>query len=131
MTRNPRNRFWIIIMMVLGSVMIVVAMGLWGGLGSGSSSSGKTTVVANAPLLAIPRPGETPTEIISANDVPRISLQGAKAAYDAGEAVFLDVRAKSSYDFSHIAGALSIPYDEIEQRLQELDPSDWIIPYCT
>lgn len=118
-------------MMVLGSVMIVVAMGLWGGLGTGSSSSGKTTVVANAPLLAIPRPGETPTEIISANDVPRISLQGAKAAYDAGEAVFLDVRAKSSYDFSHIAGALSIPYDEIEQRLQELDPSDWIIPYCT
>jgi rhodanese-related sulfurtransferase len=32
---------------------------------------------------------------------------------------------------SHIPGSLSIPLAEIETRLSELDPNQWIITYCT
>jgi len=118
-------------MMVLGSAMVVAAVCLWGGFVSNNARSGKTTVVMNAPPLSIPHPGETKTIITSTNDVPRVDLQAAKAAFDAQEAVFVDVRTQASYDNSHIVGALLIPYSEIEQHLPELDPSDWFILYCT
>ena len=63
--------------------------------------------------------------------VERVSLQDAKAAYDAGTAVFVDVRGDDSYNVSHITGALSIAEAELENRFSELDPNDWIITYCT
>ena len=61
--------------------------------------------------------------------VQRVSLEDAKAAFDAGAAVFLDVRASSSYETSHISGAVLIPLNELPARLGELDPDSWIIPY--
>jgi rhodanese-related sulfurtransferase len=55
----------------------------------------------------------------------------AKAAFDLEQAVFVDVRERAFYNESHIPGALSIPLNEIEARLGELNSSDWIITYCT
>jgi hypothetical protein len=81
-------------------------------------------------LNQTPVPVETPTPD-SVEQVKRVSLEDAKAAYDAGTAVFLDVRDSSSYNESHIPGARSIPVSELTNRLSELNPSGWIIPYCT
>jgi 3-mercaptopyruvate sulfurtransferase SseA len=63
--------------------------------------------------------------------MPRVSLADAKAAYDDGTAVFLDVRFADDYAASHIPGALSIPLADLESRLSELNPTGWIITYCT
>jgi 3-mercaptopyruvate sulfurtransferase SseA len=63
--------------------------------------------------------------------VPRVSLADAKAAYETGSAVFLDVRDAESYAQSHITGALSIPLSELPDRMGELNESTWIITYCT
>ena len=62
-------------------------------------------------------------------DVPRVSLADAKAAYETGGAVFVDVRDAESYAQSHVPGALSIPLSELPDRMGELNPSDWIITY--
>jgi hypothetical protein len=67
----------------------------------------------------------------TAAELPRVSLLDAKAAYDEGTAVFLDVRLADDHAASHIPGALSIPLGDLESRLGELDPTDWIITYCT
>jgi hypothetical protein len=64
----------------------------------------------------------------SVEQVARVSLADAKAAYDAGSAVFLDVRASSSYEASHIPTALSIPLNELPARMGELTQGSWIIP---
>ena len=61
----------------------------------------------------------------------RLSLEESKAAFDNGAAVFLDVRSRSAYAAGHISGALSIPLLELEPRISELDPNQWIITYCT
>lgn len=65
--------------------------------------------------------------------VPRVTAEEAKAAFDSGAAVIVDVRAAEWYAESHIPGALNIPLTGIE-----LDPSNislkkdrWIITYCT
>jgi 3-mercaptopyruvate sulfurtransferase SseA len=64
-------------------------------------------------------------------EIQRVSLEDAKAAYDAGSAVFVDVRAVDSYNISHIPGALNIPLANTQERLGELDKAKWIITYCT
>jgi len=63
--------------------------------------------------------------------VPRISLNKAKSALDSGSALFLDVRTAEAFQTEHITGAINIPLAELESRISELDPAQWIITYCT
>ena len=44
--------------------------------------------------------------------------------------IVLDVRPALEYTQGHIAGARSIPIDEIQQRLHELPPDQEIVAYC-
>ena len=44
--------------------------------------------------------------------------------------VTLDVRTVSEYDDDHIEGAINIPVQEIEERLNELSKRDEILVYC-
>jgi 3-mercaptopyruvate sulfurtransferase SseA len=83
-----------------------------------------------------PQPSPSPTAVKiqeqgAAAEVQRVSLPDAKAALDDNMAVFVDVRSASAFAESHIPGALSIPLAELENRLDELNPADWIITYCT
>ena len=81
------------------------------------------------------QPAAAPVATISpqepATEISRVSLTDAKAAYDSGSAVFLDVRAADSYASSHVPGAILIPLNELQGRIKELDPSVTIITYCT
>jgi 3-mercaptopyruvate sulfurtransferase SseA len=83
---------------------------------------------ASRPDLAL-----VPTAVVEGAypEIPRISVQDAKAAYDIGNAIFVDVRDPESYAQSHIVGAISIPLQDLPNRIQELDPQAWIITYCT
>lgn len=42
----------------------------------------------------------------------------------------IDVRSKEDYDESHIPGAISIPRDEMKDRLSELSKNDVHVVYC-
>ena len=66
-------------------------------------------------------------------EVPRISVEDAKAAFDGGKAIIVDVRSAESYAAGHAAGAISIPLSEIEANPTGLglDKEQWIITYCT
>lgn len=63
--------------------------------------------------------------------IERVSLDEARSALENGSAVLLDVRSAEAFAGQHIAGAINIPTAELPARLSELDPNDWIIPYCT
>lgn len=76
-------------------------------------------------------PGSSEHEEESYPEIERVSLQKAKAAFDSGTAIFVDVRASQAYAAAHVAGSSSVPLTEIETRLAELDPNQWIITYCT
>lgn len=47
-----------------------------------------------------------------------------------GDTVVLDVRPTREYQQGHVAGARSIPVDELEARLGELDPQRKVVAYC-
>jgi hypothetical protein len=64
-------------------------------------------------------------------EIQRVSIDEAKAALDSGSALFVDVRSAEAFQASHISGAVNIPSEELEERLDELDKAQWIITYCT
>jgi 3-mercaptopyruvate sulfurtransferase SseA len=106
-----------------------------------------TSLACNALLpQAEPISTSAPTQIIepvftqssenlpqSEADVPRISLEEARAALESGAAVVVDVRPPDAFEASHIAGAISLPLAEIERSPANLtlEKDQWIITYCT
>ncbi len=47
-----------------------------------------------------------------------------------GLVTVLDVRPKEEFDAGHVRGAINVPIEELEQHLQQLDPSQEIVAYC-
>ena len=90
-----------------------------------------------APTIDLPQPATlSPTNSsvpYTEAEVPRIDVQKAKAAFDSGTAVIVDVRSPESYADGHIAGAINIPLGNFESDLANvpLKKDQWIITYCT
>jgi 3-mercaptopyruvate sulfurtransferase SseA len=80
--------------------------------------------------LAAPATNNIP---LTEAEVPRVSLEDAKTAYDNGAAIIVDVRSKEAYSAGHIPGAVNIQLGEFETASSNIDlPKDaWIITYCT
>jgi hypothetical protein len=104
------------------------------------------TALACTALLPLPNSDGEPTQILepgitqpqggipqTEDAVPRVTVEQAKAAVDAGAAVIVDVRSQEAYETSHIAGALFIPLEDFENNITSLDlgKEQWIITYCT
>ncbi len=111
--RRKKTPFPFLILIGAGLLLIVAAFIL----------AGQNRAAAPAPEDAFEE--ETYPEI------PRVSLAEAKAAFDQGSALFMDVRSAEAYQGSHISGAINIPAGELDARLGELDKAQWIITYCT
>jgi 3-mercaptopyruvate sulfurtransferase SseA len=75
-------------------------------------------------------PTATPEPPKSDSDVPRISPENLKNRLDNGENILVvDVRSTSSYQSRHIAGAISVPSNEVESRLDEFPRDQDIVFY--
>ncbi len=59
-----------------------------------------------------------------------LTRETLRARLAAGEVIALDVRPVAEFAQGHIAGALSIPYDQLEARLAELPADREIVAYC-
>lgn len=97
---------------------------------------GGLLLIAIAIMLSLQNTSAIPTTAPLSEEeadaaVPRVSLEDAKNALDSNSAVFLDVRAADAYQSEHITNSINIPLAELESRISELDPEQWIITYCT
>ena len=66
----------------------------------------------------------------SADDLDPVTGKELLRRARQGAVVLLDVRPGVEYEAGHIAGAVSIPYDELKKRLAELPRSRKIVAYC-
>ncbi len=74
----------------------------------------------------------TPFTTLNLTEIPRTSPEAVKAKMDTGASItIVDARSKAEYEQSHIAGAISIPFDEIAQRYKELNSDNEVVLYCT
>jgi len=63
-------------------------------------------------------------------DVEQISGEELQRRASAGQVIVLDVRPQSEYAAGHISGAVSIPIDELPQRMAELPADLEVAAYC-
>lgn len=59
-----------------------------------------------------------------------LTREELRARLAAGEVIALDVRPEREYAQGHIAGAISIPFDELDARLASLPGDREIVAYC-
>lgn len=60
----------------------------------------------------------------------QVSREALLAGIERGEFTVLDVRPSEEHAAGHVPGAISIPIDELEQRLSELPTDTQIVAYC-
>jgi cytochrome c oxidase cbb3-type subunit 3 len=87
-----------------------------------------STVVPDASAPAVLNPSG-PEPVLG--DGRFVSVDVVKKELDRGvKIVLLDARPPSDYVFDHIAGAISIPFYEVEKHLARLPKDVWIVAYC-
>ena len=98
---------------------------------AGSVSAQKIMVPAQSsnPNLII-TPAQNTGDAQKLEDAKRISRDEAAKLVKQKKAIFVDVRAKESYDAGHIKGAISIPESDLIKRLKEIPEKRMIITYC-
>jgi predicted sulfurtransferase len=118
-------------------IVAVFAVGLWlGRLYSAASGPGAVTIqefgsTVVRQIRQLWEPSTSPSVPDSGSDVPRVNPEQLKEKLDAGDdIVIVDVRSKEDFDEGHIIGAVSIPWEEIEDRYTELPRDKEIITYC-
>ena len=64
------------------------------------------------------------------HDIDRISLEELNERMEKGEILLLDVRPQSEFENNHIPGAISMPVEELEEKLRTLPTNHEIVAYC-
>ena len=117
MARNKQNtKKSPVVLIVVGIALLLVAV----------SAFTLQSLADQSPAVIVPTPDET-----AIAGIERVTLEEAKAAFDQGSAVFVDVRGIGAFQAARVPGAVLIPMNDVQTRLSELDPNDWIITYCT
>lgn len=124
---STRSR-WILVgvaLLLLGSALLV-------GLLSNTPDPAATIPLVSTPTIAsTPDVPDAHGDLADdAPEVARIAATDAKAQYDAGKAIFVDVRPGTDYAAAHIGDAVSITSPDLEPRLQSLSPDTTIITYA-
>ena len=65
------------------------------------------------------------------SEVPRITIEDAKKAYDDNSSVIVDARAADIYKEEHIKGAINIPIGSKDSEFDRLPKGKKIIVYCS
>ena len=91
------------------------------------------SVAADLSDLSVPviTAGPWPTQALPFPDVPRISVKETTEKMDKGEALLVDVRSGDAYDKGHAAGAISIPENDVDARVDEIPRDVDVVFYCT
>lgn len=69
-------------------------------------------------------------EYLGPADTEQVSREELLSRVEQGDAVIVDVRPGSEFAAGHIPGAVSIPLDELAERLDELPQDLEIVAYC-
>ena len=67
---------------------------------------------------------------LAGNPFDAVAREELLERIERGEAVLLDVRPAEEFAAGHIAGAVSVPLEELEERLAELPADAEIVAYC-
>jgi len=71
------------------------------------------------------------TKYKSEGDVPRVSVQDAKAEIDGGTAIMVDARPADAYNQEHVTGSINVPLGSPPEKYKDLPQGKKIFIYCS
>ena len=113
-------------------LLTLSAIMLAAGILSGCNS--KDLLVTQAQKATqIPQTAQTPQTATTppADNARRITADELHKLWEKNEVLIIDTRAEPAYRDEHIKGAISVPSNEVEARLEELPRTRMIVAYCT
>ena len=91
---------------------------------AGTATGGGGAVVSNASTTS-----STPN--VPSDGVRRVTTVELRDMLDKGTAVVIDTRGADSYKASHIKGSISVPVDQVANKINELPRDKMIVAYCS
>ena len=64
------------------------------------------------------------------DDAEPVGIEELLERAQAGDVTVIDVRPRLEYDAGHLPGAISIPLDELSERMEEIDSEREVVAYC-
>ena len=89
-----------------------------------AGTGGGGAVVSNASTTSS-------TPIVPSDGVRRVTTVELRDMLDKGTAIVIDTRGADSYKQNHIKGSISIPLDQVANRINELPRDKTIVAYCS
>ena len=117
--------------LLITSALALAALLLFGACKATDSAGGSVTPQAASVNAPAGQAGGGGTSAASADGVRRITPAELKQILDDGTAVLYDTRAKGAYDAEHIKGSLSLPSNEVGDRVGEMPKGKTLVFYCT
>src|SRR5437763_679217 len=91
---------------------------------SAGTGTGGGAVVSNASTTS-----STPN--VPSDGVRRVTTVELRDMLDKGTAVVIDTRGADSYKANHIKGSISVPVDQVANKISELPRDKMIVAYCS
>jgi len=88
------------------------------GTGSGGIGAGKSETASSTPN-------------VPSDGVRRVTTVELRDMLDKGTAVVIDTRGADPYKQNHIKGSISVPVDQVANRVGELPRDKTIVAYCS
>ncbi|RRR70808.1 MAG: rhodanese-like domain-containing protein [Candidatus Viridilinea halotolerans] len=121
------QRSWLPLALVGGLVVLagVIALLLTGGLGGSTVAVVTPTATPGAEEGGVAHGGLNP----DGPPVGAVSVAEARALFDAGTAIFIDVRAGNAFTLGHIPGALTITSHDLYAQMDQAAAGTVFIAY--
>lgn len=146
--RSLRSRLWAVVLVGVALVSLTACAGTARPTSQAGLAPSPTGASPSATAEISPSPTWTPkptaTWVVlpsppptadprtpSVGNIARIGLASAREQAASGEAILVDVRPEGDFAAQHIAGAISMPFDQVARRYRQLPRDKLIIFYCT
>src|SRR5438128_11723791 len=110
---------------IITSLALVIAIGTLVGCNS------KDSLISQAEkTVQNPPPAQT-TQSPAPDNARRITAEELHKLWEKKDVLIIDTRAEAAYKDEHIKGAISVPSNDVGNRIDELPRNKMIVAYCT
>jgi len=109
---------------IITSLAFVIAIGTLVGCNS------KDSLVSQA-QKTVQDPQAQTTQTPVPDNARRITAEELHKLWEKNDVLVIDTRAEAAYKDEHIKGAISVPSNDVGNRIDELPRNKMIVAYCT
>jgi 3-mercaptopyruvate sulfurtransferase SseA len=105
------------------SLALVIAIGML------AACNSKDSLITQAEKTVQNPPAQTQTP--APDNARRITAEELHKLWEKNDVLIIDTRAEAAYKDEHIKGAISVPSNDVGNKIDELPRNKMIVAYCT